>query len=396
MKKILFLFLLAGGVFIFSSCSHQPYQCTDPAGCVTVGNRESIKIGVLLTMSGQQSAKAAGTDALRGIQLAISDKGQVFGHSIELVQQDDQCSQSGGQAGAQALAADKQIAGVIGANCSSSSQAAAKILSDAGYVMISPSSTLPSLTDPHARPVGFLRTAYNDVNQAAAVAEFAFKVLGFKNMATVSDSSDSANQLAVAACQKFTNLGGICSLQVQLVSGQDPSAVLQSIAAAKPDIIFLPVNPVVASTVINGLRQSGNSGTAWIGYDGLMNRDFIGQTQPNSEGMYFSAPAPVNDPPDFLQKYKNKFGENPINSDHLQAYDAAIMLFAAIERVAVPVSSTDNSIAIPRQALRTTLHSLQSMNGLSGHIACQPTGDCAPTDTAIYQYANGSFRQIYP
>ncbi len=394
MKKSFPAFLLAAGAFLFSACIRQPFQCADPLGCVTVGNGESIKVGILLTLSGQQNA--AGVDALRGVQLAMADKGQVFGHSIELVRQDDQCTQSGGQAGAQALAADKQIVGVIGATCSSSSQGAAGILSDAGYVLISPSSSLPSLTDPHARPVGFLRTAYNDGDQAAMAAKFAYSVLGAKSMATVSNTSDSSNQLSLLACQDFAALGGKCPIQVQLVPGQDATAALQSLAAAQPGAVFLPDDPTVAAAIVNGLAKIGLSNIALIGSDNLMTRDFITRTQSSSNAIYFSAPLPVSDPQDFLQKYQKQFGERPISSDHLQAYDAAALLFAAIERVAIPISSMDNSIAIPRRALRTALYSLQNMNSLSGPLACKPTGDCAQTATVIYQFANGSFEQIFP
>ncbi len=394
MKKFLLSFMFLAGILLLSACVHRPFQCTDPFGCVMVGNKESIKIGVLLTLSGPQSAD--GIDALHGVKLAMSDKGQVFGHPIELVQQDDQCSQSSGQAGAQALAANKQIVGVIGATCSISSQAAAGILSDAGYVMISPSSTQPSLTDPHAHPVGFLRTAYNDGDQGAMAAKFAYSVLGIKSMVTVSDTSDASKQLALATCQNFASLGGKCPLQVQLAPGQDAASALQNIAAAQPGVVFLPDDPAVAAIIANGLAQTGVSNVTLIGPYNLMSKDFITKTQPNSSIMYFSGPAPASDPQDFLQKYKNQFGENPIASDHLQAYDAAALLFAAIERVAVPVSSMDNSIAIPRQALRTALYSLQNANGLSGHLACKPTGDCAQTATVIYQFTDGSFKQIFP
>lgn len=394
MKRFFLSFMLLAGMLLFSACVHKPFQCTDPIGCVTVGNKADIKIGVLLTLSGPQSA--TGMDALRGIKIAMSDKGQVFGHSVQLVQQDDHCSQSGGQAGAQALAADKQIVGVIGATCSASSQAAAGILSDAGYVMISPSGSQLSLTDPHAHPLGFLRTAYNDGNQATMAANFAYKVLGINNMVTVSDTSDGSSQLALATCQSFVGLGGKCSTQVQLAPGQDASSALQSIASAQPGVIFMPVDPAVGTAIANGLSQIGLADVALIASYNLMNQDFISKTQPNSSIMYFTSPVPVKDPQAFLQKYKDQFGENPIASDHLQAYDAATLLFAAIERVALPISSIGNDIAIPRQALRTALYSAQNTNGLSGQLACKPTGDCAQTATVIYQFTNGNFVRIFP
>src|SRR5258707_3121894 len=143
-----------------AGCITQPYVCKDSLGCVEVDTAESIKIATLLTMTTPDSPY--GIDAVRGVEIAIADKKEVFGHPLELIKADDLCSQDGGQQGATQLAANPKIVGVIGATCSSASDPAAKILSDAGMVMISPSSTAPSLTDPASHQAGFLRSIYND------------------------------------------------------------------------------------------------------------------------------------------------------------------------------------------------------------------------------------------
>src|SRR6202142_3781569 len=208
MKKFSFSAIIVLSVMslITSGCLRKPYVCADPLGCVEVGNAESIKLGILLTLSGSNSP--LGNDALRGVEIAIADKKQVFGHSVELVKEDDQCSQAGGQQGATQLAANPKIVGVIGATCSSASQPAAKILSAADMVLISPSSTTPSLTDPATHQPAFLRTIYNDKAQGQAVANFAFNVLGARHMATIHDGTPYPEQLQNAACQSFTQFGG--------------------------------------------------------------------------------------------------------------------------------------------------------------------------------------------
>ena len=124
MKRI----LLGLGLIILASssltaCVRKPYTCTDPMGCIAVGNAANIKIATLLTMSGPDSVY--GIDAVRGVELAIADKRQVFGHGIDLVKADDLCTEAGGQKGATDLAADPQIAGIIGTTCSSAAISAA-------------------------------------------------------------------------------------------------------------------------------------------------------------------------------------------------------------------------------------------------------------------------------
>ncbi|MFZ1040821.1 MAG: branched-chain amino acid ABC transporter substrate-binding protein [Anaerolineales bacterium] len=396
MKKSAFsaIIVLALTSLLMAGCLRKPYVCTDSLGCVEVGNAESIKLGILLTLSGSNSP--LGNDALRGVEIAVADKKQVFGHSVELVNEDDQCSQAGGQKGATQLAANTKIVGVIGATCSSASEPAAKILSEAGMVMISPSSTAPSLTDPATHQPAFLRTIYNDKAQGQAVASFAFNVMGARHMATIHDGTSYPEQLQAAACQSFEQFGGECTQQIQITSGQDMAATLQSIAANKPDVIYYPVYTADGVKITQEAAAAGLANVILISSDGLFNASFIQQAEPAAEGIYLSGPTMVKEPQDFLAKFKAQFGQAPAAAYHLQAYDAAMMLFDAIEKVAIRDSSGTNSISIPRQALRQALYATQNVQGLSGTLSCSSTGDCAPSNIEIYQIVNSNFKPIYP
>jgi branched-chain amino acid transport system substrate-binding protein len=387
------IFLLAAVTSLTAGCITQPYVCKDSLGCVEVDNAETIKIATLLTMTTPDSPY--GIDAVRGVEIAIADKKEVFGHPLELIKTDDLCSHDGGQQGATQLAANPKIVGVIGATCSSASDPAAKILSDAGMVMISPSSTAPSLTDPATHQAGFLRSIYNDQVQGQAVANFAFNVLGARRMATVHDGTPYPKQLQEVACASMQQLGGQCVQQIEITSGQDVTSVLQSIAASQPDVIYYPLYAVDGANITKGVAALGLN-VALISSDGLLSTDFIQQTKPSSEGMYLSGPQDVKENADFLAKYKSKYGEDPIATYHLQAYDAAMMLFGAIEKVAIPDSSKANSISIPRGALRQALYAIQGMQGLSGPINCSSSGDCAQPNIEIFQVENGEFKAIYP
>jgi branched-chain amino acid transport system substrate-binding protein len=330
------------------------------------------------------------------VEIAIADRKQILGHSIELVKEDDLCSKAGGQAGATKLAADPKIVGVIGTTCSSATEPASKILSDAGMALISPSSTAPSLTDPATHQAGFLRTIYNDKVQGQSVAQFVFNVLGARTMVTIHDGTPYPKQLQEAACQSFEQLGGQCLQQIEITSGQDVTGVLQNIASSKPDVLYYPVYAEDGANITKGAKSAGWSNVTLISSDGLLSPDFIKQTEPFSEGMYLSGPANVTEPQDFIAKYKAKYGEAPIAVYHLQAYDAAMMLFDAIEKVVVPTSGNSNSLSIPRQALRQALYATQGKQGLAGELTCSATGDCAQSNIEIFQVVNNDFKPIYP
>jgi branched-chain amino acid transport system substrate-binding protein len=395
MKKLFPVLALAVILGIsLTGCVGKPYACTDALGCVTVKNAASIKIGSLLTMSGPDSVY--GIDALRGVEIAIADKKQVFGHSVDLIKVDDLCTAEGGTQGANQLAGNPDITGVIGTTCSSATIPAAEILTKGNMVLISPSSTAPSLTDPALHQAGFLRTIYNDQAQGRAVAEFAFNILGTRRMLTVHDGSAYPKQLQQAACESFENLGDSCILQIDLSSSQDIAAALSTAADQDPDVIYFPLYTDDGVALINAIPQAGFSNPALISSDGLLSTDFLQKAGTGTEGMYLSGPADVKDSADFAEKYMTRYGEDPIASYRLQAYDAAMMLFAAIEKVAVPISSADNSISIPRKALRDALYATHGMQGLSGPINCSLTGDCARPNIEIFQVVGAAFKPIYP
>ncbi len=388
-KLLVCLVMLIG---VASACSDQVYTCTDPLGCVEIEPQGDIQIAALLTLSGPDSPY--GIDPLRGIEIALDEKSSLLGHDLVLIQQDDLCTQQGGIDGANALKANTQLVGVIGATCSSGSLPAAKILSEAGLVLISPSSTAPSLTDPAIHQPGFLRSIYNDKAQGQAVAEFVQSVLGMRTMVTIHDGTAYPDQLQQAACQDFERLGGDCLAQIKIHSGQDVTITLDYITSLNPDAIYYPVYTVDGVAITNNaLSRPGLGNAALISSDGLISTDFIQQTLNTSQGLYLSGPAFVQESQGFVDKYKEKYGEEPIASYHLHGYDAAMMLLSAIEKVGVKSGS---KLYIPRQAVRDALYNIRGMQGLSGDLTCSPSGDCATPKIQIFQIRGEEFVPIFP
>ncbi len=375
---------------ILSACASQ-YTCTDPLGCVTVASGEALRIGVALTLSGPDAPY--GIDALRGVEIAVADKKQILGHPIELVKEDDQCDPQAGEEAAKRLATDPSIIGVIGETCSGGSIPAARILSEAGKVLISPSSTAPSLTDPKTRQPGFFRTIYNDKAQGTLTAEFLFKALGVQTLMTIHDGSPYSEQLQQAACDRFEELGGICLEQIKIQSGSDLQPVIERIAQLAPDAVYFPLYMTDGVALTQGLFKEGLTHIALISSDGLFSKDFVEQTMPASNGMYMSGPDVSNYDRAFLGKYAQRYGEPPLASYNAPAYDAAMLLFTAIEKVAV---KSGNTLYIPRQALREALGAIKDFKGVSGTLTCTPTGDCGAPIIKIYQVRRGEFFDIYP
>jgi branched-chain amino acid transport system substrate-binding protein len=86
---------------------------------------------------------------------------------------------------------------------------------------------------------------------------------------------------------------------------------------------------------------------------------------------------------DFLTKHEAKYGSAPLSAFHAHAYDAANIIFAAIEKVAVQES--DGTIYIGKKALRDAIYATANFQGITGILSCSASGDCGAPLIAVYQ-----------
>lgn len=349
-------------------------------GAITVAEGEPIKIASLQAISGDVAS--LGTDQVRGIELAIEDKGEIAGHSIELAfNEDDLCNSEGGQTGATRIVADPDVVAVIGTSCSGAGVPASAVVSDANRVLISGSNTSPVLTSDLAGTAGpeyhegYFRTAHNDAIQGAAAATFVFDELGLTQVATINDGDPYTQGLTGAFEAAYEELGGEVVVSTAVTADQtDMRPVLTEIAAAEAELIFFPIfQPAGDFVAEQALEVAGLEDTVLMGADGLLSDTYV--VLPQSKGMYFSGPQTPTTPAydDFVSAYEEAYGEPPIQSFHAHAYDAAMMVFTAIENIA---QETDDGLVVDLQGLRDELHEI-TYDGLTGTLSCDEFGDCA-------------------
>jgi branched-chain amino acid transport system substrate-binding protein len=371
------------------------FDCTDPLGCVTVPAGTSVNIAYALVISGPN--ESLGIDARNGIDLAVRDKGQILGHDIRLTGVDDGCSPESGNAAGRVLAANPEVVAVIGTSCSSAAREAIPILSEAGFTIVSPSSTAPDLTQegsPYHFP-GFFRTSVNDAFQGRAAARFAWERLGVKRAATVHDGSIYSVELQEMFAQEFSRLGGEITAQQSIDPNQtEMQAIVERVAPGNPEIIYIPVFQPAGSLLIHQFRRTPElSRIRLMGGDGLFSDETVETAGEEVEGFLVSSPfvaGPAYD--EFVRKYKEAFGTDPLSAYHAHAYDAAMLIFAAIEKIAV--RTEDSALHIPRQSLREAMASTRGFKGVTGILSCDPNGDCANPSIAIYEFHPGQFPPV--
>ncbi len=360
-----------------------PFECTDAIGCVDITPGEPIKMGVLQVLSGEVAPY--GIEQVRSIEIALADRGgELLGHPIELQSEDSLCLSEGGTTAAQKIATLPQIVAIIGTTCSGAAASAAKVMSEAGLVMVSGSNTAPSLTAVGGErgadwQPGYFRTAHNDVVMGRAAATFAFQELGLTKAATINDGDPYTQGLTDVFGQVFAESGGEIVLDTAVNKGDtDMRPVLTAVAASGAELVFLPIWPPEGDFIVLQAREiEGFENITLMGAEGLSaSATFIESVGAAGVGMYFVSPAsPVGSAYDtFVSNYEAKYGEAPTTPYHAFTYDAANIVLDAIETVAV--QEEDGTLHVGRQALREALYATSGFQGLTGSLTCDEFGDC--------------------
>jgi branched-chain amino acid transport system substrate-binding protein len=399
MKKFTFISLLLLVSMIATACGPKaaPFECTDAIGCIDIPPGDPVRIGYALVIAGPN--ETLGIDSRRGIEIAIGDKGEVLGHPIELVGEDSMCSAEGGQTALTKLVSDPSLIGVIGTNCSSAGVPASKIASDAGMVLVSPSNTAPSLTDPDlAWNPGYLRSCHNDTVQGAAMAHYVYDELGLRTAATIHDGSPYADQLQQVFAETFESLGGTITAQEAVNMGDtDMRPILTTIAVDSPEFLYYPIFIAEGGFItVQAKEIAGLENTALAAADGCYSPDFVEAAGAAAEGMYISGPNLAFENPlyvHFMEVHLAEYGEKPLSVFHAHAHDGALMIFAAIEKVAV--QDEDGTLHIGRQALRDALYATKNLEGITGVLNCDQYGDCADPEIAVNQITNGEYVPLW-
>ncbi len=368
-------------------------------GTITVEAGSAVQIRSLNAITGDVAF--LGIPNQNGVELAVADFGQIHGFDVTSGEGlDDLCSAEGGQAAAQQIVADEQVAGVIGTSCSGAAASAAPLISENGLVMISGSNTSPSLTsdlqgnaNENYRP-GYYRTAHNDLFQGAAMAEFVFNDLGLVTAAAIHDGDPYTQGLAQAFADAYEALGGeMVGFTGVNKEDTDMVPVLTEVAAQSPEALFFPIfQPAGDFIADQAAGVDGLGETQLLAADGLLVDGFL--ELPQSGGMYFSGPdtrfgTNVNESTgktadEVLAAYNEKVGEPPSAAFWGHSYDATAMLLDAID--AASSVDADGNLVIDKAGIREYLNGISGYSGLIGTINCDEFGDCGSQKITIVKH----------
>ncbi len=349
-----------------------------------------VKIGHVGPTSG--AIAHLGKDNENGARMAIEElnaKGVTIGGKkvkLELLAEDDAGDPKQGTAAAQKLV-DSKVMGVIGHLNSGTTIPASKIYSDAGIPQISPSATNPKYTRQGYKTS--FRVVADDVHLGGTLGKYAVTSLKGKNIAVIDDRT-AYGQGVADEFEKGVKAAGGKTVGREFTNDKatDFTAILTSLKAKKPDVVFFGGMDAVAGPMMRQMKQLGIE-AKFMGGDGICTGELpklAAGTMADSQVVCAEAGgvegAAKKSMDDFYAAYKKKFNTD-VQVYAPYVYDAVNVMVASM----VKAGSAEPAKYLP--VLAKIEH-----KGVTGNIAFDAKGDIKNGALTLYTYKGGKREQI--
>jgi len=350
-----------------------------------------VKIGHVGPTSG--AIAHLGKDNENGARMAIDElnaKGVTIGGKkarFQLLAEDDAADPKQGTAAAQKLV-DAKVNGVIGHLNSGTSIPASKIYSDAGIPQISPSATNPKYTRNGYKTT--FRVVADDVHLGGTLGRYAVTNLKGKSIAVIDDRTAYGQGVADEFEKGVKAAGGaVVGREFTNDKATDFTAILTSIKAKRPDVVFFGVMDAVAGPMLRQMKQLGIE-AKFMGGDGICTGELpklaagtMGDSQvvcAEAGGVEGAAKKSMDD---FNAAFKKKFNAD-VQIYAPYVYDAVNVMVAAM----VKAGSAEPAKYLP------VLAKTEGYKGVTGTIGFDNKGDIKNGALTLYTYKAGNREQL--
>lgn len=350
-----------------------------------------VKIGHVAPTSG--GIAHLGKDNEMGARMAIDElnaKGVTIGGKkvkFELLAEDDGADPKQGTAAAQKLV-DSKVNGVVGHLNSGTTIPASKIYSDAGIPQISPSATNPKYTRNGYKTA--FRVVADDVHLGGTLGRYAVKDIKGKSIAVIDDRT-AYGQGVADEFEKAVKASGGKTVGREFTNDKatDFTAILTSLKAKKPDVVFFGGMDAVAGPMLRQMKQLGIN-AKFMGGDGICTGELpklaagtMGDGQvvcAEAGGVDGAAKKGLDD---FKVAFKKKFNAD-VQIYAPYVYDAVNVMVAAM----VKAGSAEPAKYLPMLA------KTEGYKGVTGTIAFDAKGDIKNGALTLYTYKGGQREQL--
>jgi len=360
MKPAFFATLALAFAALFAGCDSGP---------------EKLKIGVAGPMTGTDAA--FGAQLKNGVEQAVADinaAGGINGQQIELSVGDDAADPRQGVSVANNFLGEG-IHFVVGHFNSGVTMPASEVYVDNGMLMITPSSTNPTITERKLWNV--FRTCGRDDQQGGVAGKYIADNLKDKKIAIVHDKTTYGKGLADETRKAMNNLGVTEVIYEGVGAGEkDFTALVSKLKNAGVEVLYWGGVHTAGGLVLRQMRDQG-LGAVFMSGDGIASDEFAAIAGPGAEGSLMTfGPDPQKRPEakEIIERFEAR--EYKPEAYTLYSYAAVQILKQAIEAT----KSTDPKTVAAY--MRTGVN----FNTVIGDIAFDEKGDIKQVGYVMYTW----------
>jgi branched-chain amino acid transport system substrate-binding protein len=286
-----------------------------------------VRFGSLVMLTGFLATP--GLDMQRGEEIAVEEinqAGGVLGRKLELIYEDTETTSEKAVEGAHKLIDINKVKIIIGPYSSWAGLAVGEITNQRHILQVAVAPTSPQMRK--VGPYFFNMSATDDV-LAPKLARGAYKATGAKRWCSIIQNDPFGIGIEIYTCKTVEEFGGECVSKVRFEHGEkDFRPELQRLFAAKPEAIFFTSQGDDAKLLLKQAYELGLKPPKgfWADYMTMWSGDAIPETAEGIRGWIAGAEAT----PEYVNRYKEKFGESPLTVWGSYAYDAVWIVSMAV------------------------------------------------------------------
>lgn len=348
-----------------------------------------IKIGYVGALSGDTALW--GQAGLNGMELTakqINEDGGILGREVQVIGLDGKGAPDDSVTAYKKLVEEEGVSAVVGTNFSSCNIAIAAVADELKVSVIATAASNELVTvdaDGKLHPYSF-RLCFIDSYMGYLAGSYAYNELGLKTCALITDVTDSySTSVGQYMVDTFTELGGELVASEEAQNGDnDFRAQLTKIAAAQPDVLFIPWNYENVCLIAQQARELGIEGV-FFGADGWDTTELIELSNGALEGCYYVSRPGFNLPEAaaYGEVYQEEYNV-ALEAECLYGNDGVMWIKQAIE-----AAGSDDPTAIRDQLEATT-----SFDGLLGHMSIDPATHNPSRDAAIFEVKDDEVQYV--
>lgn len=302
------------------------------------GNKAGDKIVIGLVASQNGELKPWGEDCIKGANLAMEEfkkanPNGVGGKQVELHIGDSNSKPEQGKSAAEKLISEGALA-LVGEVSSGITAQMAEPAFEKAIPVVAVGATKTTLTDIGAN---VFRVCYTDAFQGPVMAVFAYKELGLRKVALMTDKKQPySTGLSDSFRDTFTKLGGEIVDEQFYESGQTQfNGQLTNLKSKNPDGLFMSGYFTETGPIARQAKEAGLN-VKMMGGDGWDSQEILRSGGDAILGSYFcnhyNSKETRPEVQDFLKKWVAKYGKEPGTTMGALGYDATMVTLDALKR----------------------------------------------------------------